>query len=201
MDQTFSMKNISLILNGILLVAVAFLYYLNFKKPAAPVMAAPAATTAPGGVRVAHVNADTLDAKYEWLKEQKAAIQQRIQSAQNTMEAKQTSLQKDMMALQEKAQSGTVAQAILEKEAEALGQRRDKLAEEANRLQHSLEEEQKKAMNNLYANLEGQLKKMQSQIGFDYILSYQRGGQILLANDSLDITKQVLTLLNAKDGK
>ena len=67
------------------------------------------------------------------------------------------------------------------------------------RLSKSLGEEQKKAFNDLYANIETKLKTLSSQIGYDYIFSYSRGGQILLANDSLDITRQVLDLLNAKD--
>jgi len=51
----------------------------------------------------------------------------------------------------------------------------------------------------LIANIETQLKNLQSQIGYDYILSYARGGgQVLLTNDSLDITRQVLQLLNAQ---
>jgi Skp family chaperone for outer membrane proteins len=54
-------------------------------------------------------------------------------------------------------------------------------------------------MNELMANVEVQLKSLQSQIGYDYILSYSKGGgQVLLANDSLEITKEVLELLNAK---
>jgi outer membrane protein len=200
MDQTFSMKNISLILNGILLLAVAHLYYLTLKKPAAA--AAPTTTVAAlptaGGARIAYVNADTLDAKYDWLKQQKAAIAQRIQSGQSSMASKQSALESAFAALQEKAQTGKYAQAELQKEAEGLDQRRQKLAEEASKLERSLMEEQKKANNELYANLEEKLKKIRSQIGYDYILSYTRGGEILLANDSLDITKQVLGLLNSK---
>ena len=49
--------------------------------------------------------------------------------------------------------------------------------------------------------METKLKTLSSKIGYDYILSYSRGGQILLANDSLNITKEVLDLLNAKDQK
>jgi len=196
------MKNISLILNGILLLAVAFLYYLNFKKPASAgnQMIMPAVAQA-GGVKIAYVNADTLDAKYEWLKKQKDQIQQRATNAENSMSAKQNALQKDFMALQQKYESGTVPRADIEKEAEGLEQRRTRLAEEASRLERQLMEDQKKAMNDLMANVEGKLKELQNQIGYDYILSYSRGGQILLANDSLDITKQVLQLLNATEEK
>ncbi|MDX2279603.1 MAG: OmpH family outer membrane protein [Saprospiraceae bacterium] len=193
------MKNISLIFNVVLTVAVAILFYLQFKKPATPAAAIIAPTSIQGaGVKIAYVNADTLDAQYEWLKTQKAALNQRLASAENSMQSKQEALQNDFMKLQEKAQTGNFPRADLEKEAEQLEARRIKLAEEAGRLERQLGEDQKKAINDLYANVEVKLKELQSQIGYDYILSYTRGGQILLANDSLDITKQVLQLLNAK---
>jgi outer membrane protein len=77
--------------------------------------------------------------------------------------------------------------------------RQQKLEEEGSRLSKELADAYQKAMNELMANVEVQLKSLQSQIGYDYILSYSKGGgQVLLANDSLEITKEVLELLNAK---
>ncbi len=191
------MKNISLILNAILLVAVGFLYYKVFNTaPAAPVIApSPAAA----GVKIAYINADTLDAQYNWLKEQKAQLEQRLRSAESSMASKKEALMKDAAAFQEKAQTGTIARAELEKEYAALEQRQQKLAEEEMRLSKQLGEQNQKAMKDLMVNVETKLKSLQSQVGYDYILSYSKGGgQVLLANDSLDITKQVLNLLNAK---
>ncbi|MBL7795442.1 MAG: OmpH family outer membrane protein [Saprospiraceae bacterium] len=192
-------RNISLILNGILLLAVAHLYYLNFSKKD---NTQPVATLAPakgGGVKIAYVNADTLDARYEWLKEQKKALEQRVMNAEKNMGAKKEALMKDLAAFQQKYESGTVPPAQLEKEYAALNERQRKLAEEEERLGKQLTQEQQKAMNELMANVEAKLKSLQSQIGYDYILSYSKGGgQVLLANDSLDITVQVLDLLNAK---
>jgi len=192
-------KNISLILNGILLLAVAHLYYLNFSKKGTSEPAAILAPGSGGGVKIAYVNADTLDSNYEWLKEQKKALEQRVMNAQKNMGAKKEALMKDLAAFQQKYESGTVPPAQLEKEYAALNERQRKLAEEEERLGKQLSEEQHKAMNELMANVEANLKSLQSQIGYDYILSYSKGGgQVLLANDSLDITAQVLKLLNAK---
>lgn len=194
-------KNISLILNGILVLAVAHLYYLNFSKKTTsdqPAIIMP--HTSGGGVKIAYVNADTLDAKYEWLKTQKAALEQRVQNAEKSMYAKKESLVKDMSAFKQKADSGTIPPAELEKEYNVLMQRQQKLADEEGRLGKQLADEQQKAMNELMANVEAKLKSLQSQIGYDYILSYSKGGgQVLLANDSLDITAQVLQLLNTKE--
>ena len=193
------MKNLPLILNIVLFALVGHLYYLHFNKnkAAEPVITAPASQS--GGVKIAYVNGDTLDAQYIWLKKQKDAIQQRMQAAENSLAAKEQALMKDANALQERFQSGNMTQADAEKQQNALMQRGQRLEEEKVRLSKSLSEDQKKAFNDLYANVETQLKTLSSQIGYDYILSYSRGGQILLANDSLDITKQVLDLLNAQE--
>lgn len=193
------MKNISLILNVVLLAAVGHLYYLNLRKakPAEQQVIMPKMENA--GVRVAHVNADTLDANYEWLKKQKAGIEQRVKNAESSLGNKKESLMKDLEAFQVKYQSGTMTEADAKKQYDALMQRQQKLGDEEARLGKQLGDEQKKAFNDLYANVESQLKTLSSQIGYDYILSYSRGGPILLANDSLDITTQVLQLLNAQE--
>jgi outer membrane protein len=193
------MKNLSLILNVILLAAIAHLYYLNAKKSGSAenqVIAPPSGQS--GGAKIAWVNADTLDAQYEWLKSQKNAIEQRMKNAGNSLVSKRDALAKDMMAFEQKAQAGNSAPADLQKEYDALQARQQKLGEEAERLDRQIAEDQKKAFNDLYANVETQLKTLSTQIGYDYIFSYSRGGQMLLANDSLDITKEVLGLLNAK---
>lgn len=193
------MKNLPWIVNGLLLLAIIHLYTLYFSKNSEPLTVSSNPPMAHlGGVRIAYINADTLDAKYEWLKKQKEALKQRLSSAEGTMASKQEALQNDFMKFQQKAESGNYPRAELEKEAEKLEDRRAKMAEEGIRLEKQLGEEQKKAVNDLYANVEKQLKELQAQIGYDYILSYSRGGQILLANDSLDITVEVLKLLNAQ---
>ncbi len=192
------MKNISLILNVILLGAIAHLYYLNSKKATS----GPTAITVPAnqmaGAKIAWVNADTLDAQYEWLKDQKKSIEQRMKNAGNSLVTKRDALARDMSDFEQKAQRNDVAPADLQKEYEVLQGRQQKLADEADRLDKQVSEEQKKAFNDLYANVEAQLKTLSSQIGYDYIMSYSRGGQLLMANDSLNITRQVLSLLNAK---
>lgn len=196
------MKNLSLILNIVLLLAVAHLYYLNLSKKPASAEQSVIAPQSGAGVKIAYVNVDTLDAKYEWLKSQKDALEKRITNAQSSLGAKKEALLKDMAAFQEKAQGGNVARADLEKEYEQLMQRQERLGEEEQRLSKSLAEEQKKAMDDLMSNVEAKLKSLQSQIGYDYILSYSKGGgQVLFANDSLEITQQVLNLLNAKEEK
>lgn len=192
------MKNLSLILNAVLLLLVGYLYYAHFAGKKQDSVIAPPASAA-HGVKIAYVNADTLDAKYEWLKEQRAALEQRLKSAENSMIAKKENLEKEMAAFQQKYESGTVPPAQLESEYAGLQKRAQALGAEEQRLSKQLADEHAEASKQFLANVEAQLKSLQSQIGYDYILSYSKGGgQVLLANDSLDITQQVLDLLNAK---
>jgi outer membrane protein len=195
------MKNSSLVLNGLLFVLVGILYYLHFSggKSTAPEAIVPPVALSGGGVKIAYVNTDTLFANYQWYKDQKTALEQRIKSAENSLISKQQDLEKDMAAFKQKDASGNYSPAQLQPEYDALMKRAQALAEEEARLTKQLSEQEAKAANDLIANIETQLKNLQSQIGYDYILSYARGGgQVLLTNDSLDITRQVLQLLNAQ---
>jgi outer membrane protein len=192
------MKNIPLVLSAVLALMVGHLYYLNLQKPASNQASIVPPAGQMAGAKIAWVNADTLNEKYEWLKQQKTAIEQRMKNAGNSLVSKRDALNQAMAALEQKAQEGNTPPAELEKEYAALQDRGAKLQAEASRLDQQIAEDQKKAFDDLYANVEVQLKTLSTQIGYDYILSYTRGGQILLANDSLDITKQVLDLLNVK---
>jgi outer membrane protein len=127
------MKNLSLILNGVLILAVAHLYYLNFSKKTDAQVIAPSAAAA-GGAKIAHVNIDSLDANYNWLKEQKSQLEKSQRSKEAAMKQKQEAFLKDMQAFQDKYQSGTVPPAELEKQYNALMARQQRLEEEGSRL-------------------------------------------------------------------
>jgi outer membrane protein len=48
----------------------------------------------------------------------------------------------------------------------------------------------------LIDSLNNFLSRYNKTVNYDYILSYSRGGNILVANDSLDITNSVIKLIN-----
>ncbi len=194
------MKNLSLLLNAVLIVAVAALFFLRQKDRAesakTSVIMPPA--TAAGGMKIAYINADTLDEKYEWLKQQREALNKRLDNLSASFEKKMQAHQERAEAFQQKAEAGNTPPADLQKEYELIAQEEQRLQQEGAKMQKSLADDRQKAIEGMYTQLEAKLKALSDKIGYDYILSYSRGGQILLANDSLDITKQVLELLNAK---
>ena len=194
------MKNLSLILNGLLIVAVGTLFFLRSKdaKTAGQSSVIIPPASAASGMKIAWINADTLDAKYEWLKSQREALEKRLTNASASMESKMRTHAQKAQAFQQKAEAQNTPRVELEKEYEQIMKEEQRLGEEGQRLEKSIAADRQKAIEDMYTKLEEKLKTLRDQIGYDYILSYSRGGQILMANDSLDITRQVLELLNAK---
>jgi outer membrane protein len=188
------------------LLSIVFLGFLSLTSckqagnQALPSSTTTTSTTTPQlGHRIGYVNIDTLYDKYTWFKDQKATLEKRATDAQKSLQNKEESFMKRVQAFQERAQSGNVPPIELEKEQARLGAEEQALQKELSKLSATLEEEGRNANEQLLASLENKLKEIRTQIGYDYILGYQRGNTtILLANEELDVTNKVLELLNAQ---
>lgn len=194
------MKNLPIILNIILFALVGHLYYLNKSQGADQQVIVPPASQA-GGVKIAWVNSDTLNEKFLWLKQQEDALDKRIANAEANVETRQNALMKELATLNERAQGGNITQAEYEKVMGELQKKDNDLRNDAQRMEKTLADDRRKSLEEIYTKLETKLKEISGQIGYDYILSYRRGGPIYLASDSLDITRQVLDMLNAQEEK
>ena len=192
------MKNLSLALNVILLLAVAFLFWREFSpaQPEAPVEEV-VETPEAMPLKIAYVNADSLLENYDAFKAKRDELQKKQVDADNSLKARGRSLEREFMAVQERVQKGELTQKQIQDEEQRLGQKQQNLMAEQERVTKQLLDEGAKIQEELQDELISHLKDLKSKMGYDFILSYQPGGQILLANDSLDITKQVLQLLNA----
>ena len=69
--------------------------------------------------------------------------------------------------------------------------RRDEVVRELQTAQIELNNELQESVNQV-------LEEIQSERNYDYILNYGPGTAVLIANDALDITEEVLERLNAK---
>ena len=59
-----------------------------------------------------------------------------------------------------------------------------------------LDDEQSKTNEDLYSKLTAFMKEYNKDKNYSFILGFQRGGGILFANDSLNITKEIVHGLN-----
>ena len=209
------MKNVSLIFNVILTIAVAFLFYLNFKKPVQVTTITTSSgkdstikvdipETLPEGVpmgKILYVDIDTNNEKYTFIKNQKAIIERQGAQAEASLKAKAQSLQSEFIEYQKKAQAGELTQQQAMAMEKSLTDKQQALAQQEQKLSTQLVEKTQKIQEELNAKMRKELKVFMEKYGADYILGYTEGANILLPNPKLNITKEVLNRLNESDKK
>jgi outer membrane protein len=149
--------------------------------------------------KIAYVNIDSLQERYGWFKQQKATFEQKEKNLAASLESKGRALQGDMVALQQKAQQGTTPPAQLQKEEQELMQRQQTITADRDRKAKDLMDETAKFNEILQKRVHDVLVELQKGKGFDFVVSYSKNGgsPFLYVNDKLDITNEVLNILNA----
>lgn len=150
-----------------------------------------------GAISVAFVNNDSILNNYELVKKMRADLEAKGLRLEGEVAAKQKAFEKDAAYFQEqvkkKAISEQSAQEIygqLQQNQQSIYQLRDRYAAE---LQQS-EMDMNVALIDSVMNF---LKRYNDKYKFDYILGFTKGGNILFANDTLDVTKDVIKELNS----
>ncbi|MEO0044799.1 MAG: hypothetical protein RL329_4248 [Bacteroidota bacterium] len=203
------MKNlgaISLALNAVLLLLVGNLYWKRSAPPASVMVtkkdSTGATVTVPVPVapslKVMYVNLDSLYEKYTFFKSEKKAFEKKERDLSASLEEKGRALQQKAMSLQEKAQKGDTPRATLEAEQQQLMQEEKSIMEERDRRAKGLMEETQKFNETLQKKVTAILEKMKEDKGYDFVMSYVKGGSFLYANTSYDITHDVIDALNKK---
>ena len=189
------MKNTSVLLNVVLLIAVAVLYYLHFKT----IQQQPTIVTSVAPANVVFVNTDSLLDNYYYFKAKKDEFDKKSEQIKNDLTGESERLQREAADYQEKAR-GMTGEERAKKEEELMA-KQQKLMKRKDQLLGALEEEQSKFHDVLYGKLFEYLKKNNKNKNYSFVLGYSKGGGILFANDSLDITKQTLEGLNKENDK
>jgi outer membrane protein len=193
------MKNISLVLSALAFVGVLILFGMRFSgdKTSNSGSSAPVSRTATGGGgRIAYVDIDTLEANYEFLKNQKAEFTKRQQSMKAELERSAQQMQNDYVNLQRKAQSGAMTESEMKSAEKRVMQMQQSLQAREAALTEQLVQEQEQFNKDLQTRLDKFLEEYNKDKRYDYILSYSRSGSILYADKSLNITADVIKGMN-----
>ena len=194
LTNPFPVKNASLVLNVVLTIAVAVLYYLHFKDrqpEAAPAVKTP---TEAKGRAIVYVNVDSLLTKYDYFKDTQKVLESKRFQLENDLAGKGRNLQNKVAFFQQRAatmtqEQGRATEASLQKE------QQDILAYRERAAQNLAAEEQSKNKQ-LYDQIYDYLKKINGQNKYEFVLGYTKGGGILFADPSVDQTKAILDGLN-----
>ena len=203
------MKQVSLIINIVLIAAVAILFFLysslkkNVETLGMPNQSAGLQTisTLPAGAgslkdaKIAYINIDSLDYNYQYIIDNSKEIHARqaaMEAQYNSMVAK---FQADYQELQQAAQAGLRPQAELEKEKGRLEQMQYEIAAKEKQMQ-GLGEETGKKQADMLRGVSAFIAKLNNG-RYDYILAYTSNiSSVLYAKPGLDITKEVIDGLN-----
>jgi outer membrane protein len=197
------MKNLSLIINAILAVAIAVLFFLHFKdgsKSAAPQFSTSASSggSAASGSSIAYVDLDSLEANYTYYKDKKAEFEKTQKNLENTLQSGMESLQREAAEFEQKAQ--TMTQADGEATQQRLLQKKNQLEQLRDNGTQNLQSEMAKFNADVYDKIDTVLQDLNKDHKYAYILSYQKGGAILYRDKGADITKYVVDMLNKMTG-
>lgn len=188
------LSKISIALNVILLILVINLYLQNCEESNDVQKDLSGSLSEGSSMRIAYLNTDSLDAHYQYAIDIVATLQDEMNKKQRRLERKATKLQQEFDMLQQQSRTMTPTQL------QAAQQRAMQMEQEINVMQNDLasefSEEQAILQMNLINRLDSFLIKYNESALYDFIIKKHNGSEILIANESHDITDEVLEQLN-----
>ena len=149
------------------------------------------------GLKLAFVNADTLNKYYLYLKDQEASFKKKQDAYEGEMANKEKALQNEFAAFQKKIQAGTMTQTEGEATQKRLGQQQQALEKRHQTISAEIAKEQMAIQDEFQKKLDEFLAKFNEEREYDFIFTYLKsGGPILYANKAYDITQEVLDAMN-----
>lgn len=195
------MKSLSLVLNVVLALAVVALFVLHFtgigtpgKKPGASALQAGMSD----GNSIYFVQIDSVIGNFDMAKDLADQLETKFNSSDATLKAKQSTYEKEVGDYQYKAQRGLITRTEAQGIEQGLYQKQQDLVQLQQQLSAEINEEQVVMNRKVIDAIMEYMKENSTQFNYKYVLGTSFGGNILYANDSLDITKAIILGLNEK---
>ena len=185
------MKNLSLALNGVLLLAVAILYYLHFSTPKSQKATGTFDTK---DLKITYLNSDTVLKYYDYFKVNRDRLEAKGKRLDQDLKSRAQGLQNEIESYQRNASNLTIGQARTVEE--DLGRKRQNLQLYQESLSQEMQVDQDKMTKDLYDRITSYLKKYGQERGLQVVLKFDASSDLLYAHDSLDISKDVIKGLN-----
>ncbi|MBC7863435.1 MAG: OmpH family outer membrane protein [Bacteroidia bacterium] len=205
------MKNLSTVLNVVLLIAVAVLFFLYFslksslgggtensgsdKEQKKLIIDKIDPANLPKG-KIAFIDVDSITFGYEYIKDESKTLGARQQAIQSQYESMTMKFQQEYQAYQEMAQAGIASRPEIEKKAAELEQKQKDILGKENQMK-ALELEVAKKQEEMMKSVNAFIAKFNEQFHYDFILSkISMVNTLSYANPQLDVTSAVLKGLN-----
>lgn len=201
---------ISLILNGVLAIAVIVLYVLHFNGQKSSVAATDGTDTIQEAMleldslpnlgsnngAIAFIDLEQLTKNSKLHQDGRASFERDIQKKQGEFMKKQQAYEESVGRYQQLAPS--LSQEVRDKRESELMEEQQKLVELRDRLESDLADKNENFTKDFLKKLDDYLKVLSKEKNYSYVFTYTKGApaSIVYAKDTLDITNQVVRSLN-----
>lgn len=193
------MKQINIIVQAVLAVAVLVLFILHFsKKTTAESEFGSEASGSEVEFPIVYVNIDTLVQNFDMWKELQSQLNAKQVQYDNEITNKQKSLQNKANDLNNKIQKVLITRADAEVAGQQLSAEQQTLINLAENYRLQLAEQDQVANRQVLTEIMAYLKEYNKDKKYQYIMANSFGSQLLYSNEAYDITASVLEGLNAK---
>ena len=149
-----------------------------------------------GSMSVAFVNNDSILSKYELVIKMRTDLEAKGKRLQDEVAAKQKAFEKDAAYFQEQVAKKAITDKSAQEIYGQLQQNQKTITDLRDRYAAELQQSEMDMNVALIDSVMNFLKRYNDKYKFDYILGFTKGGNILYANDTLDVTNDVIKELN-----
>ena len=193
------MKNTSLILSVVSLVAVVVFGILTLTKGKAEANEAVEGTAAEAAAAkgsIVYVDLDRILMEYDMANDLRSVVETKVQNIQAEVNRRGKKLEKEVTAFQEKIEKGLLTRSVAEAQNQKLQQQDSEFQNYAAQKQQEIQEEQVVMMNQLGDAIQTFLQKYNEEKQYAMILTNNGGAPVITADPALNITDDVLARLN-----
>lgn len=191
------MKNLTMITQVVLAVAVLILFYLHFSsKNTSKQEKDITQTTADSPLKVLYVNSDSISAGYLLVRDLEIKFESDNKIREQKLQSKQATLQRMYKDYENKVMTMTTRERT--KKEEEITRYQQQLMQEQQELGQLAAMQEAGMVSQMFDSLHVFFKTFAIQKGVDLILAYQKGSGVLYANEKFDVTGEALTSMNQR---
>lgn len=189
---------ILLILNIIILLGLVVLYVLFFTRSSSvdSGVAQSVRKLNSGSLGIAYVNSDSILANYALVKKMRGDLTAKSTRLEDEIAARQKSYEKDAAYFKDQVNKKSISEQSAQEVYQSLMKEQQNIVDLRDKYSADLQEHEYNLNVMLLDSVTNFLKRYNTKYKFDYILGFNKGGNIYLANDTLNITNDVIREIN-----
>lgn len=194
-----NIKSIQPWLNIFFLIALAVLFVLHFmsnkSQPNNESLAISPELINPGP-RIAFINSDSIMVGYELVNDMRKSLESSTKRKENELKAQQKAFESKVDVYKQKLNSNAISVEIAQITEQQLMKEQQRLVDLRDQLTDALSREEYQLNVELLEHVTDFLVRYNEEKKYDAIFNFKQGTTLFIANEALDITPEVLGMLN-----